>query len=104
MKNTNKGKIIVFCLEFEPISGGRYITEMGIPMMMQAFWLLMLSTVTYTVVTLLTPPPPLEKTKDIAMDKPWDFLLKEKVTGVGDPRILSGILTLVMAVLYYIFR
>lgn len=95
--------ILIFCLEFEPISGGRYITEMGIPMMMQAFWLLMLSTVIYTVVALLTPPP-LEKTKDIAMDKPWDFLLKEKVTGVSDPRILSGILTLVMAVLYYIFR
>jgi hypothetical protein len=53
---------------------------------------------------LLTPAPPLEKTRDIAMDKPWDFITKDKVSGFTDPRILSLLLVFVMLILYIIFR
>ncbi len=97
--------ILVFCLEFEPISGTRFITyNLGIPLMMQAFWLWLICSVIHVTVSLLTPPPPPEKTKEIAMDKPWDFITKEKIIGFADPRILSLILVVVMAILYIIFR
>jgi SSS family solute:Na+ symporter len=97
--------IVIFCLEFEPISGTRYITyNLGIPLMMQAFWLFAICSVIHFVVSLSTPPPPPEKTRDIAMDKPWDFITKERISGFTDPRILSLILVVVMAILYIIFR
>ena len=97
--------ILIFCLEFEPISGTRYITyNLGIPLMMQAFWLFVICSVIHVTVSLLTPPPPLEKTRDIAMEKPWDFITKDKISGFTDPRILSLILVVVMAILYIIFR
>jgi SSS family solute:Na+ symporter len=97
--------ILIFCLEFEPISGTRYITyNLGIPLMMQAFWLFVICSVIHVTVSLLTPPPPLEKTRDIAMEKPWDFITKDKISGFTDPRILSLLLVAVMAILYTIFR
>ena len=97
--------ILIFCLEFEPISGTRYITyNLGIPLMMQAFWLFVICAVIHMIVSLLTPPPPLEKTKDIAMEKPWHFITKDKLSGFTDPRILSLVLVAVMAVLYIVFR
>ena len=97
--------ILVFCLEFEPISGTRYITyNLGIPLMMQAFWLCIICMVIHVTVSLLTPEPPPEKTRGIAMERPWDFITREKVTGWTDPRILSLVLVAVMTMLYIIFR
>ncbi len=97
--------ILVFCLEFEPISGQRYVTNtLGIPMMMQAFWLCVICSGIHVTVSLLTPPPPGKKTREIVMDRPWHFITKGKVNGISDPRILSVMLVLLMTVLYIIFR
>jgi SSS family solute:Na+ symporter len=97
--------ILVFCLEFEPISGTRYITfNLGIPLMMQAFWLFVVCAVIHVAVSLSTSPPPLVKTIGIAMDKPLDFITRDRISGFTDPRILSLFLVAVMAILYVIFR
>ncbi len=97
--------ILIFCLEFEPISGNRFITyNLGIPLMMQAFWLFLICSAIHIIVSLLTAPPPMEKTKDIAMNKPWDFITEGKISGITDPRILSVFLILVMIFLYVLFR
>ena len=71
--------------------------------MMQGWWLFVLLSTLYVVVSLLTPRPDPEKIKDLVFDKPLHFLTKGKITGWSDPRILSAILFVVMIILYALF-
>jgi SSS family solute:Na+ symporter len=50
--------ITAFCLDFQPISGDLIITNrLGIPFMMQAWWLFCICVVIYLVTSRLTPKP-----------------------------------------------
>jgi solute:Na+ symporter, SSS family len=96
---------VVFILDFAPISGSMLITEgLGIPFMMQAWWLFFTCCVVFIVTSLLTPKPDAAKVKLVTLDSPLAFLTGEKIRSADDPRILSGVLILVMLVLYFIFR
>ncbi len=96
--------IITFCFDFEPISGYQYITQgWGIPFMMQAWWLFCICSLIFIVVSILTPKPDAEHTEGITLDKPLAFILKGKIKGISDPRVLSGILLTLMILLYYLF-
>jgi SSS family solute:Na+ symporter len=97
--------ILTFILDFAPISGKMLVTgEWGIPFMMQAWWLFVICTIFYVVVSLLTPEPEPEKIEGLTLKKPLSFLLDQKITTWYDARVLSLILVAVMVVLYIIFQ
>jgi SSS family solute:Na+ symporter len=96
---------IVFILDFAPISGSMMITEgLNLPFMMQAWWLFFICCVIFIVASLLTRKPDYSKVSEVSLESPFGFLTKEKITGIGDARILAGILIITMMILYYIFR
>jgi SSS family solute:Na+ symporter len=96
---------IVFILDFPPFSGSMLITEgLNLPFMMQAWWLFFFCCVVFIVTSLLTKKPDSGKVSGVCLESPFGFLTKGKITGIGDARMLAGILIVTMIILYYIFR
>ena len=97
--------LIAFSFDFEMISGKRYISDvLGIHFMMKAFYLFVICTIFYFAVSRFTPRANEEILKKMTMKRPISFITEGKLQGITDPRILAGLLVVVMAVLYYIFR
>jgi SSS family solute:Na+ symporter len=95
---------LTFSLDFTPISGRMMITEgLGIPFMMQAWWLFCICSAVYLIVSYLTPPPDPIIIEKYTWDNPLTIITKGKVTGVGDVRILAGFLLILLVTLYIIF-
>ncbi len=95
---------IVFMVDFPLFGDVKVITEhWEIPYMLQSWWLFVIISVIYVVTSLLTPKPPLEKIENLTLESPLAFLTKGRITGISDPRILSGILLSIMIGLYIIF-
>jgi SSS family solute:Na+ symporter len=96
--------VVSFCLDFVPISGKMYITEgLGIPFMMQAWWLFCICCVIYYAVSYATPKPDPVAIAECTWESPIAVLTKGKLTGIFDNRLLAGYLLLVMVILYAIF-
>lgn len=96
--------VISFCLDFVPVSGYMYITEgLGIPFMMQAWWLFCINVVIYYAVSYMTPKPDPKAIAECTWESPMAVITKGKVKGADDPRILAGLLLVVMIILYAIF-
>jgi len=96
--------VVSFCLDFVPISGKMYITEgLGIPFMMQAWWLFCICVVIYYIVSYLTPKPDPAVIAECTWKSPLSVITEGKLKGFTDVRILAGILLLVMVILYSIF-
>jgi solute:Na+ symporter, SSS family len=95
--------ITAFCFDFEPISGYMYLTNgWGMPFMMQAWWLFVLCTILYFMVSYLTERP----SPDIINKYTWEHPLaavKGKITGWGDVRIYTVLLVITLIVLYSVF-
>ena len=73
--------LIVFMLDFAPISGSMLITEgFGVPFMMQAWWLFFICCIVFIIVSLLTEKPDYEKISEVSLDAPLNFLIKGKIT------------------------
>jgi hypothetical protein len=53
---------------------------------------------------MLTPAPSLEQVKDITWENPRQVLFHGKLTGLGDPRVVAGMLLVAMAILYALLR
>lgn len=97
--------VIMFCIDFPPISGRMFITQdLGIPFMMQAWWLFVICCIIYTVVSYITPKPDPDVIAKYTWENPISVLMKGKLSGFGDARILAGILLLTLIILYIIFR
>lgn len=97
--------VIAFCIDFEIIAGQRYISDVwGIHFMLKAFYLFVVCTIFYYAVSFFTPAANKEVLEKMTMKNPLSFLTEGKVTGISDPRVLAGILTVVMIILYVIFR
>lgn len=97
--------VIAFCIDFEMIAGQRYISDVwGIHFMMKAFYLFAVCTIFYFVVSAFTPSAKPAVLEEMTMKKPLSFITEGKLSGATDPRILAGILSIVMITLYTIFR
>lgn len=97
--------IIAFCVDFEMIAGKRYITDvMGIHFMTKAFYLFVICSVFYFVVSAFTPKANADSLEQLTFKKPLSFLTDTKLTSISDPRILALLLTVIMTVLYIVFR
>ncbi len=96
--------IIAFCLDFEPISGYMYLTKgLGIPFMMQAWWLFVLCTVIYFTASRFTKKPSPEVIRNYTWESPLAVLAHDKFRGIGDPRLWAGVLVVTLIILYTIF-
>ena len=81
-----------------------YITRgLGIPFMMQAWWLFVICTAIYFVVSYFTPPPPADVIENYTWESPLSVITKGKFKGVKDVRLWAGILVLTLVLMYMIF-
>jgi len=95
---------LVFCLDFEPISGYQYITDgLGIPFLMQAWWLFVLCTLFYLVLSAFSRPRPLEEIRELIFRKDTLQGLGSRISGIKDPRLWAVLLFLIMILLYIYF-
>lgn len=96
--------VISFCLDFVPVSGYMYITEgLGIPFMMQAWWLFCICCVIYYTVSYLTPKPDPKAIAECTWASPLAVITEGKFKGMGDARLLAGLLLVTMIILYTLF-
>lgn len=80
------------------------ITERwGIPFMLQAWWGFCLCSCVYVGISLVTPAPNPEQTDGLTWPNPVDVLTGHPLRGITDPRILAGMLLVLMASLYALF-
>jgi SSS family solute:Na+ symporter len=86
----------------EPI---QLVTKLlGIPFMLQAWWLFVICSVVYVVTSLLTPAPDAKLVEQYCWGNPMKALFAEPLCGASDPRVLSLLLAITMAGLYYTFH
>jgi len=96
---------VTFLIDLPVFGGVKIITDgWGIPFMMQAWWMFCLCSLLYVIVSLLTPPPDPEQVAGLTWQNPGQVLWGSKIKGLFDPRVIAGILLLLMAVLYYFLR
>jgi SSS family solute:Na+ symporter len=95
--------ITAFCLDFQPISGDLIITnQLGIPFMMQAWWLFVICVVIYLVTSRLTPKPDPEQVAKYTWKHPLETV-RGPLKGWNDVRVLILILLAVMITLFILF-
>ena len=93
-----------FCIDFAPISGYMYLTKgLHIPFMVQAWWLFVICTVIYFIVSYLTPKPDPEVIIKYTWENPLAVVAKGKFEGIRDPRLWAGVLIFALVCLYSIF-
>ncbi len=96
---------VCFLLDLPAFGSEKLITTgLGIPFLMQAWWGFCLCSIVFVVVSLLTPPPAPEKVEGLTWEHPLEVILRAKLSGAFDPRIVAAVLTAVMVALYWIFR
>lgn len=105
----------VFMVDFPAVSGFLFgqdtlgnpiqlITgELGIPFMLQAWWLFVICSAVFVVVSLLTPAPDPQQVERYCWSHPLAAITEKKLTGPLDPRILAMFLIIIMATCYFIF-
>jgi SSS family solute:Na+ symporter len=96
--------VVVFCLDFDPISGSKLITDgLGIPFLMQAWWLFVACVVFHGILGSLAALRPLEEIKSLIFMKEDLRGLGTRIQSIKDPRIWTGILLIIMISLYIYF-
>jgi len=94
-----------FLIDLPVFGTEKVITHgLGIPFMMQAWWMFCLCSIIFVAVSLLTPRPDPAQVEGLTWSSPVAVLTQGRVRGLGDPRILAGWLLTLLAILYYIFR
>ena len=84
-----------------PLIGDKQIIAqgLGIPFMQVGWYLFLISTAAYFIVSLATPAPAPEKVEGLCWTKPLDAL-RGKMEGITDPRLMAAILLAIMVALY----
>jgi len=96
--------VVVFCLDFDPISGSKLISDgLGIPFLMQAWWLFVLCIVFYFILSSYSKPRPLAEIQNLIFTKENFHGFKTRINSIKDPRIWTGILLIIMITLYIYF-
>ena len=84
-----------------PLIGDKQVIAqgLGIPFMQVGWYLFLISTAVYFVVSLATPAPAPEKIENLCWTRPLDAL-RGKMEGMTDPRVMAGALLIIMIILY----
>jgi SSS family solute:Na+ symporter len=80
------------------------VRGLGIPYMMAGLFLFAMCLIVFITVSLFTPKPSPDQLKNLCWDKPLQAITQGKVKGLTDPRVMAGILVVIMFVLYMIFK
>ena len=72
--------------------------------MMAGLILLVFCVAVYVIVSLLTPRPAQDHLTDLCWGNPSRAIMRGKITEPTDPRVMAGILVVVMIILYIIFH
>jgi SSS family solute:Na+ symporter len=95
---------IVFCLDFEPILGLSLITDgLGIPFLMQAWWLFVLCITFYTIMGSFSKVRPMQEIQKLIFTKEVVRGFTKRISSIRDPRIWAVILLIIMISLYIYF-
>jgi SSS family solute:Na+ symporter len=95
---------MVFCLDFDPISGSKLITDgLGIPFLMQAWWLFVLCIVFYSILSFYSRSRPLAEIRDLVFTRENLRGFRTRIQSISDPRIWTVILLIIMILLYVYF-
>jgi SSS family solute:Na+ symporter len=89
-----------------PLFGDKMLISagLGIPFMQVGFYLFLLSSLVYFVVSLATPAPRKEQTENLCWTRPLDALRGKMEGRITDPRVMAAILFVVMGILYAILH
>ena len=97
--------VTAFIIDLPVFGTEKIITNrLGIPFMMQAWWMFVICSLIFVTVSLLTPKPEAAKIEGITWKNPREILMGKPLAGFSDPKILAGLLFVFMAILYFIFR
>ena len=95
--------IVVFIADF-PAFGFEFISnQLGIPFMLQAWWLFVICCGLFVVVSLMTARPAPEQINGLCWPNPLAALTTEPLRSIRDPRVLALLLVLLMLALYWSF-
>lgn len=97
--------ILAFLFDLPVIGHEKVLThKLGIPFMMQAWWMFCLCSLIFVIVSLLTPKPDLDQVKGLTWKNPFQVIAGGRIKYKADPRLWAGLLFLAMVILYYIFH
>jgi len=77
---------------------------LGLPFMLVGPILCAACIVIYVIVSLTSPAPDPAKLENVCWERPLQAITQGKIKRIGDPRVIAGLLVVVMIVLYCIFR
>jgi len=96
---------VSFLIDLPVIGSEKIITHrLGIPFMMQAWWMFCLCSLIFVVVSIFTPRPDPKSVKGLTWKNPLQVIRQGRLKGLGDIRILAGLLFVLMVVLYCVFH
>ena len=94
-----------FVVDLPVFGDTKLLTEgLGLPFMLQAFFMTVILSIIFVAVSLATPPPPPEKTEGLTWRTPLEALSRLRDQPGADPRWVALALCAVMAGLYVVFR
>jgi len=97
--------LAIFLVDFPVFGDVKIITNTwGISFMMQAWWLFVGTSIIYVLTSLVTPAPDFKKIESYTLSSPLAFLKKEEGQQFNVPLLLSGILLLIMIILYTLLK
>ncbi|MEO2047311.1 MAG: sodium:solute symporter [Pirellulales bacterium] len=95
--------IIVFVADFPAFGFEVISSQLGIPFMLQAWWLFVLCCGLFVIVSLLTARPVPEQINGLCWPHPLAALTTEPLRSIRDPRVLALLLIAIMFTLYWMF-
>lgn len=96
---------LAFLFDMPVIGHEKLLTHrLGIPFMMQAWWMFCLCSLIFIVVSLLTPRPDPSQVEAMTWRNPLQVIAGGRIKGFSDPRLWAGVLLATMVVLYYLLR
>ncbi len=89
-----------------PLIGDKQLIakELGIPFMQVGWYLFLMSSAVYFLVSLVTPAPAREHLENLCWTRPFDALRGRLEGTVTDPRVMAVILLVIMGILYTILH
>jgi SSS family solute:Na+ symporter len=92
---------VSFLIDLPVIGDVRIITDgWGIPFLMQAWWMFCICSVIFVIVSLFTPAPDPKQIEGLTWKNPLQVITQGKIKGFLDPRVIAGLLLLLMVFLY----
>ncbi|QDU09929.1 sodium:solute symporter [Gimesia aquarii] len=91
---------LTFALDF---GFGLITGDLGIPFMLQAWWLFVICSMIFVAVSLMTPPPENDQIEMMCWKHPLKEIIFRRLSGVTDPRLIALLLTLIMSCIYITF-